>query len=342
VDATTATGALPPRPRPDPATDASARSALQALPAPPAIETRALTRWFGHQRALDEVWLSVAPGRIHALLGPNGAGKTTLLRALVGLVAPSSGSVEVVGEDPSTASRSARAQTGFVPSGDRTFYLRLSGLENLLFFARLHGLRRRPARDHALALLDRVGLAEAARKPVGTYSHGMQKRLSVARALITEPPVLLMDEATHDLDPDASAGVRAIVERLASEGAAVLWATQRIDEIRGFAHEVTLLGAGRVRFSGSVPALMAHAQARRFVLRVTGAESVTALETALGPVAAVAPVDRDHWLIELAPGRVLGDAIAALARADVGVVACHRERSELEEAVVALGGKGSA
>jgi ABC-2 type transport system ATP-binding protein len=311
---------------------ASADAGLRGLPAQPVIEAAGVTRRFGERRALDDVTLTVLPSQIHALLGPNGAGKTTLLRALTGLVAPHAGSVRVLGEDAARATKRTRALTGFVPSGDRTFYLRLSGLENLSFFARLHGIRRGEAVRRSLELLDLVGLGDAARRPVGGYSHGMQKRLSLARALITAPPALLVDEATHDLDPSAAAGVRGVVEELAGRGTAVLWATQRIDEIRGFAHGVTLLGAGRVRFSGSVADLMAHAEARHFVLRLRG------VVPPLGSAGTLAPLGGEHWELTLGGDAVLGDAIAVLAGAGVSVLGCHRERSELEEAFMALSG----
>ena len=318
---------------------ASPAPELHALPAAPAIEALEVTRRFGSHVALDGVTLTVAAGEIHALLGPNGAGKTTLLRALTGLVAPDAGTVRVLGEDASRAARSTRAHTGFVPSGDRTFYLRLSGLENLVFFARLHGIRKREAVRRSLEILDRVGLSDASKKPVAGYSHGMQKRLSLGRALLTAPAVLLVDEATHDLDPEASSGVRLIVEDLARQGTAVLWATQRIDEIRGFAHQVTLLGGGMLRFTGSVPSLMARAEARRFVLRLDvrgGPEISAAMASALGDTAVVEHLDAEHWLLTLGADGVLGQAVAALSGSGIAVLGCHRERSELEEAFMTL------
>ena len=107
------------------------------------IEARCVSRRFGRTVALDDVSLAVAAGEVHALLGPNGAGKTTLLRILTGIVEPTSGSASVMGLDPSKSSRLLRRQIGLVPSGDRSYYLRLSGLENLVFFARLQGFRRR-------------------------------------------------------------------------------------------------------------------------------------------------------------------------------------------------------
>jgi ABC-2 type transport system ATP-binding protein len=222
-----------------------------------AIEARGLRRRFERSMALDGVDFSVRAGEIHALLGPNGAGKTTLLRTVSGLVAPTEGSVHVLGTDVTVGTRALHGHVGLVPSGDRTFYLRISGLENLVFFARLQGLRRRKAAARAHEVLAAVGLTDAACRRVGTYSHGMQKRLSIARALLTEPGVLLVDEATHDLDPEGAQRVRALVAERAAAGTAVIWATQRVDEISGFANRVTLLAAGRVRFTGSVDELLA-------------------------------------------------------------------------------------
>jgi ABC-2 type transport system ATP-binding protein len=225
-----------------------------------AIRVQGLQRRFGTHRALAGVDLVVQPGEIHALLGPNGAGKTTLLRTLAGLVDPTAGAIEVLGIDAAGGSRALRGRVGFVPSNDRSAYQRISGVENLLFFARLHGLRKRAALTRAREVLTDVGLSDKADAPVGSWSHGMQQRLSVARALLTDPAVLLIDEATHDLDPVAAATVRRLVVERADAGTAVLWATQRLEELRDFATEVTLLAAGAVAFNGTVEALAARAQ----------------------------------------------------------------------------------
>jgi ABC-2 type transport system ATP-binding protein len=311
----------------------------------PAIELSHVSRRFGTNVALDGVSLSVAEGTLHALLGPNGAGKTTLLRILTGLVTPHAGEVRVRGVDPQGGSRSLRQRVGLVPSGDRTFYLRLSAFENLLFFARLHGLRKRSARSRAREVLEAVDLADVSRRRVGLLSHGMQKRLSVARALLTEPDVLLVDEATHDLDPDAAQRVRDLVRSAAAGGAAVIWTTQRIDEVRGFADEVTLLAEGQVRFFGTVPDLLSHALTRRYLLRVAtagdGLPSLAQLQQALGSrgeASAVGSMDSGYVLLSLEDEVVLGDAVAVLAAAEIKVLACTEERSEVEVAFRALTG----
>jgi ABC-type multidrug transport system ATPase subunit len=315
----------------------------------PVIDVDDVRRRYGSTIALDGVSLSVQSGEIHALLGRNGAGKTTLIRLLSGLVQPSAGTCRLAGVDVRGAPRAVRRLVGLVPSGDRSFYLRLSALENLVFFGRLYGLRKHEARDRSLALLEDVGLADVARRPMSTYSHGMQKRASVARGLLVGPPVLLVDEATHDLDPEGAVQIRELVRRSADAGAAVVWATQRVEEIRGFADRVTLLELGRARFQGTVAQLVARAGARRFVvgLDVSGAGSlppVEELEKALGRAGRIAPTEAGDgaYLLALADDVTLGDALGALLSADVALLACRQERPEVEEAFLALVAEGNA
>ncbi len=298
---------------------------------PCAIKVSGLVRRFRDKRALAGVDLSVRRGQIHALLGPNGAGKTTLTRVVCGLVDPDEGTVETSGS------------VALVPSGDRTFYLRISGLENLIFFGRLHGMRLRAARGRAHEVLDEVGLDEAANLAVGRYSHGMQKRLSVARALLARPSALLVDEATHDLDPEGARRIRALVAALAGRGTAVLWTTQRVEEIRDFAHAVTFLHRGTVRFTGSVSDLIGRAPDRRYVVQVRNgdpdhAPDAAMLQRSLGTLARISqtPGEDGHFLLAPEPRVVLGSAIVALAEYGFEVISCRQERAEIEEAFLAL------
>jgi ABC-2 type transport system ATP-binding protein len=317
--------------------DSARRSASRTI-----LDTREVSHRFGDKLVLDRVSVRLGEGEVHALLGPNGAGKTTLIRILAGLLHPTAGFVNVAGFDPRANARLFRQQIGFLPSGDRTFYLRISALENLVFFARLHGMRRRTAIGRALEVLAEVGLEDAARLRVAAYSHGMQKRLAVARALLTSPPVLLIDEATHDLDPEGARRVRDLVASSAARGSAVVWATQRLDEIAGFADAVTLLDQGQVRFLGSVPQLMALAAPRRFVLHLRGASPGGQLHDALDALAGTAdlvPVDGNssaHFLLALEKDVVLGDALGVLTAAGVQVLSCREERSNVEEAFLRL------
>ena len=310
-----------------------------------AIEARGVSRTFGTKVALDGVEVMVVRGEIHAFLGPNGAGKTTLLRVMTGLLGATSGSVKVLGIDPVASPRSLRRAVGFVPSGDRSFYLRLSGLENLAFFGRLHGMSRRRAVERATTVLADVGLEDAASVRVGVYSHGMQKRLSVARALLTRPTLLFVDEATHDLDPEGAHRVRELVRKTAEVGTTVVWTTQRIEEIRGFVDNVTLLASGQVAFNGSVPALMAHAAPQSFVVRLRGRSGGTVSTSKLSEVlAGLAKIERatredtENFALALTAGISLGEALDAVYRAGFEILSCREARSAIEEAFLSLTG----
>ena len=313
-------------------------------PAAPAVEVQDAVRLFGEHRALDGVSLTVEPGRIHGLIGPNGAGKTTLLRAITGLLDLHEGRIVVCGIDTSHDPAGVRSSIGVVPSGDRTFYLRINGLENLSFFGRLQGLRRGPSLARARECLEAVGLTAAGSRWVGPYSHGMQKRLSVARALLISPPVLLVDEATHDLDPQASAQVRDLVRQAADDGAAVLWTTQRLDELRGFADAVTVIASGRRRFQGTVPELVSRSRVRSFVLRLSNPDVAPLLEPLRAAVAGLGALETDpdlgpaHLRLLLLEDARLGSALVALEQCGATVEGCTETRSTLEDAFLALTG----
>ena len=313
----------------------------------PALEARHVSRRFGAVQALRDVSLSVGEGEIHALLGPNGAGKTTLLRILSGLIDADEGDLLVIGRRVGElAPRQYRKLFGSVPSGDRSFYFRISGLENLIFFGRIMGLRKARAVQRAWECLTDVGLADAGRKRVGLYSHGMQKRLSVARALIMDPPILFIDEATHDLDPEGARRVQDLVASMAERGTAVVWATQRLEEIRGFAHRVMLLDRGEARFTGTVSQLTASYLTRRYVLRLGEGMDAPAEVTArgnralrgMGTIVPTDDSDREHFLLSIRDEVVLGDALASLTGAGIEVLACREERSGIENAFLQLTG----
>src|SRR4051812_13794316 len=170
--------------------------------------------------------MDVTPGTVVALLGPNGAGKSTLVRILATTVLPDKGSVSIMGHDVTTEAQKARDCLGLMLGNERSWYWRLNGRRNLEFFAALYGMSRAAATTRTDGLLRDVGLAEAADRRVGEYSSGMRARLALARALLREPPVLVLDEPTQNLDPVAAAKFRDIVLRLAEDrGSSVLLTT---------------------------------------------------------------------------------------------------------------------
>ncbi len=191
-------------------------------------------------------------------------------------------------------------------------------------------------------MLEAVDLTDAAKRPVSGYSTGMQRRLTIGRALLTDPSLLLIDEATHDLDPAAATRVRALVAGAAEGGAAVLWTTQRLEEIRGFADRVSLLDEGTVVFADTVPRLLAHAGRTQYLLRL-GADRRPPGELVVGGalIGTLAPSDFDdeHYTLTLAEGAILGDALGALSAVGAQILSCTEARPSVEEAFLALVGE---
>ena len=205
-------------------------------------------RWRGDPvAALCEVSLDVQAGEALGLVGENGAGKTTLLRILAGLLLPTSGEARVMDQDVRGATAAFRARVGLLGSEDRGFSFRLTGRQNLSFFAALHGFSGRAAHDRVARMIERVGLGDAADRRAGTYSTGMRARLSLARGLLGDPEVLLADEPTRGLDPRAAIEFRALLAGWASQGRALIVATHDLAEARTLCSRVAVMAGGRVR-----------------------------------------------------------------------------------------------
>ena len=233
-----------------------------------------VSKRYGRTQALDAVSLSVAPGEMVALLGPNGAGKTTLFQLLTGLFVADGGAVEVLGADMRREPVRALAQLGVVfqqPALD----LNLSVRASLRFHADLHGLPSSVSRPRIEALLQRFGLAELAGKPARELSGGNRRKVELVRALLHEPKLLLMDEATVGLDPASRAQLLEEVLQARSErGLGVLWATHLVDEAEK-AQRVVVLHKGKVLWDGTAQALCAEqgaASLQAAFLKLTGGQ----------------------------------------------------------------------
>ena len=200
--------------------------------------------------ALADATFDVAAGEIVGLVGPNGAGKTTLIKHIAGLLDPSRGSVTVDGFDVGTDPLAVKRRLGLVLGDERGVYWRLDGRWNLEFFGVLAGLPRPVARERAGAALEQVGLAHRDRLTFG-YSSGMRGALNIARALVPDPPLLVLDEPTRSLDPLAAIEVNALLRRLADDGKAILLSSHRLDEVRAICDRVVLLVEGTVRYIGA-------------------------------------------------------------------------------------------
>jgi ABC-2 type transport system ATP-binding protein len=199
--------------------------------------------------ALRDVSFAVAPGEIVGLVGPNGAGKTTLLKIISTLLEPSAGTVLIDGIDVTEDPHRARERLGLVLTADRATYWRLDGRQNLEFFGVLAGLRPEDARRRATELLALFGLAERDRRVMG-YSTGMRAALNIARAIIADPSLVVLDEPTRSLDPLASAMVGRILREQADSGRTVLLSSHRMDEVANLCDRVVVLIDGTVRHNG--------------------------------------------------------------------------------------------
>ena len=216
----------------------------------PALEVQGLSKSYGPLKALDDVSLAVAEGEFVGLLGPNGAGKTTLFQILSGLFAADGGSVHVLGHDIRHSATAALAGIGIVFQ-QPTLDLDLSVLANLRFSARMHGMPRARRHERIEAELERLDLTERADAPARTLSGGNRRRVELARALVHEPSVLLMDEATVGLDPASRQQLLDYVLELRSErSVGVLWSTHLVDEVER-ADRVVIIHRGRVVDVGS-------------------------------------------------------------------------------------------
>lgn len=200
--------------------------------------------------ALSEVSIAVSPGEVVGLIGPNGAGKTSLFRIVATLLEATSGRVMIDGCDITESPYRARESLGLVLEGERGVYQRLTGLQNLEFFGIMQGMAPELARRRGGELMERLGLADRDRRVFG-YSAGMRVRLALARSLLADPRLLLLDEPTRSLDPKAAWEAMTLVAELAGSGRAVLVATHRLDEVRGFCDRVVVLREGRVRYQGA-------------------------------------------------------------------------------------------
>ncbi len=210
----------------------------------------ALFNWMGKERAgethaLKGVSLSVKRGEVLVLLGPNGSGKTTTLKLVSTMLLPDRGRVLVEGADSQQDSQTVRRHVGFAVAAERSFFPRLSARENLDFFAALDDVPRRIRSRRVDTMLERVGLSGAADTLVMKFSSGMYQRLGIARALIKEPSVILLDEPTRSLDPAAAGHFWNLVRELPSHGATVLLATHTFSEAVAVGDNVAvLLGGG--------------------------------------------------------------------------------------------------
>lgn len=226
-----------------------------------AIITEHLTRTFGQLTAVQDVNLRVAPGQFFGFLGPNGAGKSTTIKMLTGLLAPTAGRIEILGLDLTANPVEVKRQIGVVPEGMALFG-RLTGAEYLNFAGRMYGLDRETAAKRAGELLDFMQLSSQPKTLVTDYSHGMQKKLALAAAVIHGPKILFLDEPFEGVDAIASGTLKAMLQRMISRGATIFLTSHVLEIIERLCSHVAIIHHGRLVAQGSLEELRAGVEAQ--------------------------------------------------------------------------------
>ena len=321
----------------------------------PAIEAHALTKRFrklqtyrdlvlypwrrADHLAVDNVSLRIAPGELFGLLGQNGAGKTTLIKMLCTALLPSSGSATVAGYDVVGQARQVRERIGLVSGEERSFYWRLTGRQNLEFFAALYHVPGPLARRRIDDLLRRVGLAEHADRPFRTYSSGMRQKLGIARGLLSAPRVLFMDEPTRSLDPISAQAMRRLVAEyvIGELECTVILATHSMAEAEELCDRLALVQSGRVVAEGTISQLRAGLRAGvscELRVRHMAPELPDALRRLAGVLEVTATRDDTTYLLRLMlseEGPVLASLLREVVESGADIYSCATRQVTLEE-----------
>ena len=292
----------------------------------PALQTAGLTKRFGERVAVDAVSLSVPRGTAYGFLGHNGAGKTTLIRMLLGLTGISDGSASVLGLSVPAERSAALARVGAIVE-EPSFYPHLSGRENLKIAAAVRGPEARPRVD---GVLHRVGLEKRADDRVGTYSLGMRQRLGVARCLLSDPELLILDEPMNGLDPGGMLDMRQMIRALVEEESRTVFISSHLlDEVEKTCDVAAIIDRGRVIAEGRIEELVAGG-AGELIVECDDAERALTL---LASEPSVRELRREHGALrmKLLTPEQAGEINAQLVKAGVVVTRLEPVRHSLEE-----------
>lgn len=239
----------------------------------PAIETRDLTKSYGSRVAVNHLNLIVAQKQIHGFLGPNGAGKTTAIKMLVGLLKPDSGSLSILGENGAGDKPKIRERIGYMPELPK-FPKHLTGEELLDVYGRMYGMTTQDRRKSIPELIRMVGLEGRGKDRIGKYSKGMQQRIGIAQALLSDPEIVILDEPSIGLDPVGMVEVRDMVKGIVKTGKTVFFSSHLLGEVQQICDHVTIINEGVIRFSGTLEDVSKRAlPSRRLVVEVQNPSS---------------------------------------------------------------------
>jgi len=226
-----------------------------------AIQTESLTRSFGVLTAVDQVYLTVEAGQFFGFLGPNGAGKSTTIKMLTGLLQPSAGRIRILGHDLEREPIEVKRRIGVVPEG-LSLFDRLTGAEYLNFVGRMYGLDSRTAGQRSAELLDFMQLNDRPKTLVADFSHGMQKKLALAAAVIHGPQVLFLDEPFEGVDAIAAGTLKAMLNRMVARGVTIFLTSHVLEIVERLCSHVAIIHKGRIVAQGSIEELRAGVEAR--------------------------------------------------------------------------------
>jgi len=235
----------------------------------PAIATSGLTRRFGDFVAVNQVNLSVAPGQFYGFLGPNGAGKSTTIKMLTGLLAPTSGSIQVLGMDFAANAIEVKRQIGVVPEGMALFG-RLTASEYLRFVGQMYGLDHKTTMQRSEELLEFMNLARETKKLITDYSHGMQKKLALAAAVIHGPKILFLDEPFEGVDAVAAGTLKQMLQGMIARGATIFLTSHVLEIVERLCTHVAIINHGELIAEGSLEELRAGVHTEADIDNQTG------------------------------------------------------------------------
>lgn len=303
----------------------------------PGILVNGVRRAFGDVQAVRNVSLQAHAGRVTGLVGPNGSGKTTLLLMLASLLAPDAGTIRIDGVDPVAEPHAARALIGWMPDALGA-WASLTSRETLVATARLYGMPRAEASARAEVLLAEVGLTALADAPAKVLSRGQKQRLGLARALVHDPRVLLLDEPASGLDPQARIDLRVLLRRFAAEGRTILVSSHILSELEEVVDDAVFLVAGETVDAARVEA--AARRARPWRVRLAGVEASVAAGRVAGALSLDASgvgVDRRDVVVEFDSDEAAAGALRTLVTAGLEVAEFAAAQGSLERTFLDLG-----